>query len=785
MTAHASLLQWYTNAIRPFLLEYASERVVDLDADAEHLKALLGQAEEPVAVCFLGQAGKGKSTLINALVGGATTIVPFGGMQPLTAQGTVVRYSDKPCFHAEYLPATEVNNRLLFPLEKALERELKRVESVRTVSAARDAVDVAGSLSNSNDEDEPKEDVSRLGELERSARALVVASPTSDVPREYLVDGLRRILEKPTRFGSEFSADDAARIESVVRALATGSTVRESGVDDAGALRDDIADHATGHLASIVTKLEVGWPADLLRDGLNLVDLPGVGISGDIYEERTREWIRTRADVVVLVLEPRGMDEASARALRDSGFLNRLLHAGGTLRDDPAVLVLVTTRMDEPAESDWVKDRSIKKFQYLANRFEEARSSVTRQFHDQLLQLNQSTDADVASSQREVIARLVDTLVVHPLSSQQYRRFLADNEDDRPFIRDAEQSGVPAFASTLRRVALDRRERMSHALDEAASNLITPAFNLAKQVGAQWEERQKAAEEVERLKDVSETFLNPLRIQIAARRGAFQEFLASTRTRTIPDKVDIALGIVSKDLAVLAREFSDRHWASLRAAVRRGGFYDRREINFTASIADRSEPPIADAWAKQILAPVREKTAEQIKAEVSILDLVVEWAADEAPSSVARLKIEQDSIRADSRALAAVGETLMSDLRKKVRDHLAVCVEKAVMNACTGFVMRGQDRGSGAGDRVRRFMGNELMPLVVEALKRPVKDFLVGQYASVERGTRDRFQKRPNPIQEAAEILVPSERAVASRGSVEQQARVQRALSEIREGAPK
>ena len=785
MTAHASLLQWYTNAIRPFLLEYASERVVDLDADAEHLKALLGQAEEPVAVCFLGQAGKGKSTLINALVGGAETIVPFGGMQPLTAQGTVVHYAARPSFRAEYLSPTEVSNRLLFPLEKALERVLKRIENAKTEGAARDATDAIASAPAGNDDEESKEDLTRFGELERSARALVVASPTSDVPREYLVDGLRRILEKPIRFGSEFSGDDTARIESVMRALAAGSTARESGVNGAEALREVIADHATGHLASIVTKLEVGWPAEILRDGLNLVDLPGVGISGDIYEERTREWIRTRADVVVLVLEPRGMDEASARALRESGFLNRLLHAGGSLRNDPAVLVLVTTRMDEPAESDWVKNNSIKKSQYLANRFEEARRSVRCQFHDQLLQLNQSTDAEVALSQRDVITRLLDTLVVHPLSSQQYRRCLADNEDDRAFIRDPAQSGVPAFASTLRRVVLERREQVTLALDEAVSNLITPAFNLAMQIGAQWEERQKAAEEVERLKDVSGTFLNPLRIQVAARRGAFQEFLASTRTRTIPDKVDIALGIVSKDLAVLAREFSDRHWASLRAAVRRGGFYERREINFTASIADRAEPPIADAWAKQILAPVREKTAEQIKAEVSILDLVVEWAAGEAPGSVARLKIEQDSIRADSRALAAVGETLMADLRKRVRDHLAVCVERAVMNACTGFVMRGKDRGLGAGDRVRRFMGNELMPLVVEALRRPVKDFLVAQYESVERGTRDRFEKRSNPIQAAAEILVPSERAVASHGGAEQRARVQRALSGIREGAPK
>ena len=778
-----ALLRWYDDEVRPFLVENVPDRVEDLDDDAKLLRSLARQAREPIEVCFLGAAGKGKSTLINALVAGGDVVVPFGGVQPLTAQGTIVRFAETPTFTALYLPSAEVERRLLFPLEKSLERQQK------TLTRAANATEPDASPDPSAEVEEQKErDDGRLADLERAAKTLVCSSPTADIPLAYVVDGLRRLVGKSARWGSVFTEDDASRLASVARALEEGVHVHDlapnCGDEGARALRADIEDHATGHLASIVTDLEVGWPAALLRDGLRLVDLPGVGVSGDVYEGRTREWIRTRARVVVLVVEPRGMDAPSAQLLHDTGFLNRLLHSSDAPDADPAVLLLVLNRMDEPAESDFQKDKTRKKREHLRARIEQTQRTARDQFRDQMLGLVRSTDADLDAAQVQVIDRLVTSLRVHPLSAREYRRVLVQDEDDRGFLQDPAESGVPELLESLRELQRERGESLLARVRTEAQNLTEASLALVSTVAARWEEREAAAREVERLRDAATAFLGPLREQVAARRGGFSTFLQLTRTRTIPDTVEIALGVVARDLGAAAARLTERHWASLRAAVRRGGAYDRRDINVGAELGTRAEAPIAEAWVKRILATVRTETSKQVDVEARILDDVVAWARGEAPSQVDHLVAERDGVRAESRALATVGETLLSDLRKAVRDHLAEQIEKAVMAACERFVDDGRDVGAGVAGRVRVFMATELVAAVVAALKKPTVLFLTNQYAGLEQGIRARFEKRQDPARLAFDILIPSER---SRAAVEDRARravVLAGVARVRASAP-
>ena len=117
------LLAWFEHHAQPFFERNAKDRISGFKNDHERLKRLISESDK-VTVCFLGNSGIGKSTLLNALAAGANQILPAGGIGPLTAQATEVYYSPSPSFHVTYHPRNHLW-KVAFGLESRLNHQLK------------------------------------------------------------------------------------------------------------------------------------------------------------------------------------------------------------------------------------------------------------------------------------------------------------------------------------------------------------------------------------------------------------------------------------------------------------------------------------------------------------------------------------------------------------------------------------------------------------------------------------------------------------------------------------
>lgn len=119
---------WYQTKARPALEEHGADGLADLDVRLKELKILVSGPQPPTKICILGDAGAGKSTLLNALVADERTVVPQGGVGPLTAQATEVVYAADPYIEVEYFSGKQLNQ-LRHILETELRRRLQGIDS--------------------------------------------------------------------------------------------------------------------------------------------------------------------------------------------------------------------------------------------------------------------------------------------------------------------------------------------------------------------------------------------------------------------------------------------------------------------------------------------------------------------------------------------------------------------------------------------------------------------------------------------------------------------------------
>ena len=757
----AALKDWYGKHAKPFLLVWSQERVEALDSEIVRLSKLEDAASRRFQACFLGNSGVGKSTLINILVDDSRAILPQGGVGPLTALATRVQYAPEPYLAVTYHKRNKVNQ-----LRFALERHLGFAggEQVDAELDEEDKAEVESAFGETGD-GRAEEMGGVMLAYQRQALLMIAGSQFDGDGRDlqYLTGGLRLALGLKPRTEMTPLPDDAQRIARLTETLQKAKIGRQLKIKMVPGkeqeFRQVMTDHAAGFLAPLVRTVEVGWNAEVLRDGLTLVDLPGLGIANDEYRAVTMEEIR-KAKAVVMVVDRSGVTEVTADLLRSTGFLNGLLFEDADA--EPVSLIVAAVKLDLSADDEKMNAatsgipqtrRWVEYFDDVCHRAEDV---IRGQLHDELKKILREGATDTRADRQQATDRVLASMRVFPVSAHEHRKFFAGDEDSPPRIRKPEQSRIPKFREALVSIAKTRNDEVEARLQEATRSIGKRTRAAVEVIRASWESDQRAEAETEALRKELEGFLAPKKKELLVLRASYREFLRETMKSEIKSGVRKASADAKDEIVRKLRKYHDYHWSTLRAAVRKGGYFDgARTVNFPEDFAMTFEEYVVITWKDSILIPLRRRTKQLGDDYSSLVEEVVTWAKSQgARVNVKLVEALSQEIREQVKQFATVGREMVEDLRENVKQQLLREVEAKVRARCQKFVNDQLAEGRGVKGRMLEFFAFELTKAVVDKASEVAEQVLTTNYEVVSQEVLAVVRQHEDPLEEAASQIL-------------------------------
>lgn len=667
------VLSWYFDTARPVVQRCAPSRLVDLDDAGVRLKKLADAASSTTTIGLLGHSNIGKTSLLNAILVGRGILLPADGAGPCTAQATHVSYAEQPHLRAFYRETGWVQG-LLHQLEEGLESEEGDLPLDPMEAEAGAGLESAGAL----------------------ARLLVTGDPMDTAPIAYLAACLRIVLGQSMRVAGAPSARDADRLRRIRKALEAGR--HECSLTGGRArFQAELALHAAGFLAPLTARLELGWKSSVLRDGLCLVDLPGVGIAADPYQDVAQEWMRTSPQAIALVVDTAGVTQDAFELLRSSGIFGRILESAGDPSADPVALLVVVTKADLTAQATWLRDTSRPWHECLA----EARETLAAMARRQVGTLITRALEGVRLPDGSLIARIKSRLRVEAITSAEFAKLIAKHPADPARIQDRAQSGLPVFVAAMHEVVKAYEERR-RAQTLAAARQLDQRLRATLYVA-----RERASDtpatpvDVERTRRAIESRAQALKTGLDRARSDYRDHLV----RELPQQFEqLAQEARSRGDQVLIGDYIDwldgRNYQRLLATLRKGGRWNG--IHIARDLAERFVEPISASWKHSILQVLRDRSlalaATGIKQARSLADSL------EADGLLSRRELVDGlmlQMEAEAESLSELGSDIAKGLRVQLRDRLLMLLEAGIASQCQRIAAH-EKGGPGAKRRLLR-----------------------------------------------------------------------------------
>ena len=451
--------------------------------------------------------------------------------------------------------------------------------------------------------------------------------------------------------------------------------------------------------------------------------------------------------------------------IRSSGFWERALLAAGDPEADPCDLMVAVTMVDALVESrlEGSEPDDTELSRVYRNIMSELKDKIRDQTVTELGRLahTETDDDELRQSRTHAAEQVLNRLTVHPVSAFDYRRLISRNPRFPALASDPEQTRLPALTRRVDELGRTNRAALRDLRESSAGQMVNIAIAAIDQELAGLADGRREKEALDRLRDDLARFLAPLRLEYAVRQGQFREFLDNTSSVLIDNLVERAQADARRRVVRYLGELSTASWATLKAAVVRGGaFHGSRKIDLADDIAQLFQEPVAAIWGskKGLLRDVRARTSVFGNDTRTMIGEVLDWASANHGHIVSLNGLEARRRAAETLAdqLGRVGQDAVDDLRQTVRDRLLGVTKPAIGAACLRFIAKGDAAGRGVKQRMIILFAD----LAEDSMGRAAgvaRQLLSERFAEVRRDISDMFDRWGDPIDHTAEAIAPPE----------------------------
>jgi len=513
-----------------------------------------------VVISLVGGTGAGKSTLLNAILN--VRLLPVSNMRACTAAITEVSYSQDGKYHAviDFMTRQDWQKEI-----NALKEDLKDYIEVQSHRA--------------ENSDTPLDEVNLISRVARDKIKTVYALPDDF---EFSMENLRNLKED----------DEIAQALDGRQVSVTQS--------DLGDFRKDIALYLDSKhkFWPIVTKVAVSGPFDILKDGVKIVDLPGINDPNQAREAVTHNYLKTCNFVWIIFNIKRVITKDTMALMQSDDFMRQILMDGRA-----NALTFVGTASDdidfETAREEFGLDENTTESQVILCRNQEVRKEVKKQIEDLAARMIQ-----LAQEDGQKLRQLTETIrnsEIFTVSAHEYMRLSGIYRGKSIRLVEVSDTEIESLKKHLGQISgaygIEAQARSHHNhIDLLVRELERETQLCIEGLEKKYELNQRQKQEVERAVHTARQFLEH---ELKTIRESYQESLESSQ-KVLYERLERGFERGKHDIVRLASRWQMMHWATLRAVTRRGGRFvgSSGTHDFSGDISEPILNTIMFAWAE-------------------------------------------------------------------------------------------------------------------------------------------------------------------------------------------